>query len=296
LRLGGLSYQSGTENRYRYNGKELHQEFNLGLYDYGARMYDPSIGRWNGVDLLAELYDGWSPYNYALNSPINYIDVYGLFVSDSLVNTNRTIDGDPLYQYDEEVVITAYSSDQETVSENEPDEEKPEGVTTQQAAAYSLGTIGSGLGTIENFVVDPNTYRPTAGPNKGKSTPTFKTTSTGRVITNKNSAFKVKINGQVYRVVPRSAVALEKMKLASSLKTGGRILGVGGLFLTGADIYENGLTISNALDLGFGVVGFLGPVGFVVSTAYFAANLATEYYTGKNIGTHLEEFVTEQFD
>ena len=56
MRLGGLSYQAGTENRFRYNGKELHQELNLGLYNYGARMYDPAIGRWNGVDPLAEGY------------------------------------------------------------------------------------------------------------------------------------------------------------------------------------------------------------------------------------------------
>ncbi|MEM6737972.1 MAG: hypothetical protein AAF620_18080 [Bacteroidota bacterium] len=37
MRMGGLSYYSGIENRYRYNGKEYHQELNLGLYDYGFR-------------------------------------------------------------------------------------------------------------------------------------------------------------------------------------------------------------------------------------------------------------------
>ena len=74
MRLGGLSYQAGIENRYRYNGKEYHQELNLGLYDYGARMYDPSIGRWNGVDPLAELDLGWSSYNFTLGNPINLID------------------------------------------------------------------------------------------------------------------------------------------------------------------------------------------------------------------------------
>jgi len=79
LRLGGLSYSSGTENRYRYNGKEFHQEFNLGLYDYGARMYDPSIGRWNGVDPLAHKMPAWSPYSYTFNNPVLYTDPDGRF-------------------------------------------------------------------------------------------------------------------------------------------------------------------------------------------------------------------------
>jgi len=77
MRMGGLSYQAGTENRYRYNGKELHQEFDLGLYDYGARMYDPSIGRWGVVDPAADLLETSSPYVYALNNPIIYVDEDG---------------------------------------------------------------------------------------------------------------------------------------------------------------------------------------------------------------------------
>ena len=77
MRLGGLSYNSGTENRYRYNGKEYHHELNLGLYDYGARMYDPSIGRWNGVDVQAEEYFPISSYAYVANNPIRLIDPNG---------------------------------------------------------------------------------------------------------------------------------------------------------------------------------------------------------------------------
>ena len=77
MRLGGLSYQSGTENRYRYKGKEFHQELGLGLYDYGARMYDPAIGRWNGVDELGDSFQNHSPFNYVMGNPINWIDPDG---------------------------------------------------------------------------------------------------------------------------------------------------------------------------------------------------------------------------
>lgn len=72
-----LDYVTRMEYQYKYNGKELQDELGLGLYDYGARNYDPAIGRWMNVDRLAEKYSNMSPYGYVANNPIYYIDING---------------------------------------------------------------------------------------------------------------------------------------------------------------------------------------------------------------------------
>ncbi|MCB8994969.1 MAG: RHS repeat-associated core domain-containing protein [Bacteroidales bacterium] len=50
----------------------------FGWYDYGARFYDPQIGRWHTMDPASETYYSWSTYQYVRNNPINRIDPNGM--------------------------------------------------------------------------------------------------------------------------------------------------------------------------------------------------------------------------
>lgn len=74
LLMSGRSYESTTQ-RYLFAGKELQPEW--GVYDFGARFYDPSLGRWMSPDPLSDEFPSHSVYNYALNNPIRYIDPDG---------------------------------------------------------------------------------------------------------------------------------------------------------------------------------------------------------------------------
>lgn len=107
----GLPYSDtgsmkGTDIQpYKYNGKEFQTMHGLHWYDYGARMYDPIICRWNAVDPLAEKFYNVTPYSYCGNNPVNAIDPDGRFpykwqaaVSRWFYNLFHKTNASPIYE------------------------------------------------------------------------------------------------------------------------------------------------------------------------------------------------------
>ena len=74
---------NSAAQKFGFGGKEIQDDnirgAQLNWHDFGARNYDASLGRWFNVDPLAEVMYDQSPYNYAFNNPILFIDPDGRF-------------------------------------------------------------------------------------------------------------------------------------------------------------------------------------------------------------------------
>ncbi|HEX6431343.1 MAG TPA: RHS repeat-associated core domain-containing protein, partial [Niastella sp.] len=81
LTMAGISPKAimpnKAENKYKYNGYVLTNDFDINLYETFYRSHDPQIGRFWQIDPKVEGTESWSPYTSMLNNPIRFADPLG---------------------------------------------------------------------------------------------------------------------------------------------------------------------------------------------------------------------------
>ncbi|MCF6298202.1 MAG: hypothetical protein L3J08_09525, partial [Flavobacteriaceae bacterium] len=98
--IAGLSFQRATTpvNRFKFIDREYVDDFGLDLYDHLARYYDPHWGQgYTTIDILADEFSSWSPYNYAYRNPARYVDKTGMAADD--VNDGDCCGGKPFWDF-----------------------------------------------------------------------------------------------------------------------------------------------------------------------------------------------------
>lgn len=85
------SLGNSVAKKFMFGGKEYQDELGIAWMDFGARNYDASLGRWMNTDPLEQFH---SPYVYAGNDPIRYMDPTGMYSTEEWKKDNGITDND----------------------------------------------------------------------------------------------------------------------------------------------------------------------------------------------------------
>ncbi|ADQ18099.1 hypothetical protein Lbys_2431 [Leadbetterella byssophila DSM 17132] len=136
VRLNGTEVVNGFQNRWELQGKEKEMTFGLNRVNFGARVYNPTIGRFDRVDPLAEKFYPHSPFNFSLNNPVNFIDPDG----------REAISINGSWKYTGEDAVAAFQQLQ--MMGNGGGDDKDKNKNKHQTQSLPIGDIGTGLGVV----------------------------------------------------------------------------------------------------------------------------------------------------
>lgn len=120
------------------------------MYDYGARNYDPALGRWMNIDPLAEKFIGASPYVYVADNPLLYKDPDGKDVYRYDTKSGKLILMESNKDDNDQIVKYKYNK---KTKEYEKDINKKDGSSKIQVGEIAKGILSDGI----NFRDENNT-------------------------------------------------------------------------------------------------------------------------------------------
>ncbi|WP_299222924.1 DUF6443 domain-containing protein [uncultured Aquimarina sp.] len=82
IQEGEFTSSITSDFNYKFQGKELQEDNDINLYDFGSRMYDPSVGRWFNTDPQNQY---GSPYLALGNNSVIMIDPNGEYSEAALI-------------------------------------------------------------------------------------------------------------------------------------------------------------------------------------------------------------------
>ena len=284
--------QQSNENKFVVAAFEMNEETGkpyLPVY-YGARMYDPVLLTWNSIDPLCENYYNISPYAYCANSPVMYIDPTGM----DYWSTN-----DPN-------VISEFLNYLKNFGFSNLDYKKWHHTTDADFLAnlsyndqtnkyyYSHGTVENGEVVCYSKTFDLDNITDTKWWNSIGQYNTDIAAATGAAEYKLGNSYRFATaytihdnRGNVLSTskpkvrIPNTKIEVDA-KMVGKMAKGARILGYGtGILsgiITGKEILygEKDIIGEGGIDLIMTGVGFVGPYGWVFSSAYFLGKYALE--------------------
>ncbi len=237
--LGGVKLEDvvagEAKYNYKYNGKEFQDELGLNFYDYGARNYDPAIGRWFNIDPFAEKFKDLSPYNYCVNNPVYFIDPDGMQATYNW-ETGKYMDGDKEVSFEE--ALASYDegpgdpppTEAERLSELVTIKGKKYHKNTNNVFASIGNTVNSWFGGDDDYFVEHKPY--------DKADDSFMQEAVGTSAGYLTGGVVVKVGGKALGVVAGSTTGkatvitvgrwMSKAEYAVMVKTGRMVEGAGG--------------------------------------------------------------------